>query len=119
MVARWRVPGVVARAGIMAAGDVRIGSAVTFSRDTTGDADCRIATSPDVAVGPGSRVVGVDDSSRVAVGSASVDSMSHYVDTSWRAQLDSVDGERLTRWDHIIDRMWIPTADDGQGLVFE
>src|SRR4051812_2242025 len=60
LIARWRVPSFRTVAGVVSRGDVRATPVTSFSRDTTGDADCRATgDAPDVALADGARATGV------------------------------------------------------------
>ncbi|MEO7085560.1 MAG: hypothetical protein ABI442_03370 [Gemmatimonadaceae bacterium] len=91
-IARFPFPGPIPSAGIMARGNVRLGSDVVLSRDTASAADCRPGAAVDFAVAPGSvvtRVVASPDTLRVLTTPAAADSASYYLLRRQIALLDS------------------------------
>lgn len=88
LVARFPVLGGTPPAAVVARGNVVASDSVTFGADTSGDADCAVASSIDVATSPGA-TARVADSSRARVLASAGDSTTYYMSSRQMAMLDS------------------------------
>ena len=102
VVARWHVVGAAPSSPLVARGNIRLGSSVTFATDTTGDTDCAVrAPNPTVLLGPGATLTTVD-TVPARVDRRAADSSTYLLATGQRVVLDTMPGVVRVRGDTVV-----------------